>query len=35
VEQPAGRTLPFALDIQVHVVLGDHVLVKAAGVVPA
>jgi translocation and assembly module TamB len=30
--QPVERTLPFALDIQVHVVLGDHVLVKAAGV---
>jgi translocation and assembly module TamB len=30
--EPAERVLPLALDIQVHVVLGDHVLVKVAGV---
>ena len=30
--EPAGRAFPFELDIQIDVVLGDHVLVKVAGV---
>jgi translocation and assembly module TamB len=30
--EPAGRTFPFEVDIRIHVVLGDHVLVKVAGV---
>lgn len=30
--ESAERALPFALDIQVHVILGDRVLIKVAGV---
>lgn len=30
--ESAERSLPFALDIQVHVILGAHVLIKVAGV---
>lgn len=30
--EPAGRSFPFELDIRIKVVLGDHVLVKVAGV---